>query len=365
MKFFLSFLFTYLFCISFNLAAQNLVPNPSFEQLNANPKRGDLTIGCSKDWFASYMMGTDYFNRLSVSKKTGVPKNDHGYQEPHSGDAYAGICIDPQFIEYLQVKLLDTLAEGKKYLIEFYISRAEKSKSNVKEFGILFSNKANKALGSNGIAKEPSVEFINHLGYRNKKGWTKLSAVYQAKGFETYLILGHFTYNHPEYHGKYCHYYIDDVSITAMEKENGSNIKIETKDSTHIAKIEMQDSHPQPFSPKLGETITLKNIFFMTNKSELLPESFVELDKLVQYLNETPNTSIKINGHTDKTGNEDQNKTLSEARAKAVADYLTLKEVDKSRINYIGYGSSKPIATNDTDEGRRQNRRVEFIINKK
>jgi hypothetical protein len=85
-KTFLPFLFTYLFCFSINTTAQNLVPNPSFEQLNANPKRGDITIACSKDWFASYMMGTDYFNRSSV-KGTRVPKNNLGYQEPHSGDA--------------------------------------------------------------------------------------------------------------------------------------------------------------------------------------------------------------------------------------------------------------------------------------
>jgi outer membrane protein OmpA-like peptidoglycan-associated protein len=65
---------------------------------------------------------------------------------------------------------------------------------------------------------------------------------------------------------------------------------------------------PQIYSPKLGETITLKNIFFTTNKSELLPESFLELDKLAQYLNDADDTSIKISGHTDNTGNEDQNK---------------------------------------------------------
>jgi OOP family OmpA-OmpF porin len=364
MKAFLPFIFTYLFCISFSATAQNLVPNPGFEELNEHPKKGDVTITCCKDWFASNMMATDYYNRLPGMWK-GVPKNKLGYQEPHSGEAYAGICIDSKFIEYLQTKLLDTLAKGKKYLIEFYISKAEKSRGNIKEFGVLFSGTANKALSANGITKEPSVKFVNPFGYRNKKGWTKLSVVYQAKGFETYFILGHFTYDHPGYKKKYCHYYIDDVSITPMEKENDFSPKIEIKDSIHIATVETQSLLPQSFSPMPGETITLKNIFFATNKSELLPGSFSELDKLVQYLNATSDTSIKINGHTDKTGNEDENKTLSEARAKSVADYLILKKIDKSRVNYVGYGSSKPIATNDTDEGKQQNRRVEFIISKK
>lgn len=363
MKTFSLFLFTCFFYVSFNTAAQNLVPNPGFEQLNNNPKRGDVTITCSKDWFAGYMMATDYYNRLPGIWKE-VPKNILGFQEPHSGNAYAGICIDSKFIEYLEARLLDTLVEGKKYLIEFYISRAEKSKASLKEFGVLFSDKADRALATNGIIKEPGVKFINRLGYRDKKGWTKLSAVYQAKGFENYLILGHFTYNDHTFHKRYCHYYIDDVSITPIEKESDFVAKKESKDSIHVAKPETQKLLPQTFSPKFGEAVTLKNIFFAINKSELLSESFSELDKLVQYLNETTNVSIIISGHTDNTGSEEQNKILSEARAKAVADYLILKGVSKSRINYTGYGSSKPIATNDSDEGKQQNRRVEFIISK-
>jgi outer membrane protein OmpA-like peptidoglycan-associated protein len=71
---------------------------------------------------------------------------------------------------------------------------------------------------------------------------------------------------------------------------------------------------------------------------------------------------ITIIGNTDNTGNEEKNRILSEARAKAVAEYLTSKNIDKSRIKYTGYGSSKPIASNDTEEGKQQNRRVEFII---
>ena len=334
---------------SLKTSAQNLVTNPGFEQLQTNPNRPDLIITIPKDWIASYMMGTDYYN-ASIHGNHSVPNNEQGYQEPHSGRAYAGICIDRKFIEYLQVKLLDTLAEGEKYLIEFYISRGETSKTNLQELGIVFSEKVNKALATTGLATEPNVKFIDPLGYKDKRGWTKLSAVYQAKGFECYFLLGHFTYDHPVYKGKYCHYYIDDLSITPVEKDSVVNVKT-------------IDSIPKSFSPKLGETVTLKNIFFTTNKSELLPTSFIELDKLVQYLNATRSTWINISGHTDDTGNEGQNKTLSEARAKAVADYLILKGVEKSRIKYFGYGSSRPIATNDTDEGRKQNRRVEFIIN--
>ena len=157
-----------------------------------------------------------------------------------------------------------------------------------------------------------------------------------------------------------AHYYIDDVSIIPISNEINISVNaVETKASSPSI-----DSIPKILSPKFGETITLKKIFFETNKSELLPTSFFELDKLVQYLTTSRNTTIKISGHTDNTGNQDQNKILSEARAKAVADYLIIKGIDKTRISFIGYGGLKPIATNDTDNGKKQNRRVEFIINK-
>jgi outer membrane protein OmpA-like peptidoglycan-associated protein len=333
--------------------AQNLVPNPSFELAHRKPEKNGNSIARTKDWIPP-IGNSDYYMK-GAGKQVGTAKNVFGKQKPHTGNAYAGICTRTKFLEYLEVKLIDTLKKDQEYLVEFYISRAEKSLGSVKEFGVLFTNKKIWGLTGRGIANKPQIIFTNSKGYKNKKKWTKLSSVYKAKGNESFLILGHFNYDPSDNKRKIlCHYYIDDVSITIIEKKDDP-----------ILSIKIKDSIPKSFSPKLGETVTLQNIFFKTNKSELLPGSFLELDKLVQYLNETPNTSIKIIGHTDNTGNEEQNKTLSELRAKAVADYLKLKGTDRLRINYIGYGSLKPTAINDTDEGKQQNRRVEFIINEK
>jgi outer membrane protein OmpA-like peptidoglycan-associated protein len=322
------------------------------------PAKNNNSIYCTKEWSNPISKGgSDYYIR-GANRHVGVPKNILGRQEPHSGNAYAGICIRTKFIrrkyiEYVETKLIDTLIKDEDYLVEFYISRAERSIGSVKEFGVLFLKKFSWGLEGIGIATKPSVDFINPAGYEDKKNWIKFSAVYHAEGYETALILGYFNYDKSKAFKCFAHYYVDDVSVTLIEKKDDSIVSIKTEDSI-----------PKLFSPKLGEIITLKNIFFMTNKSELLPQSFPELDKLIQYLHESPNTSIKISGHTDNTGNEEQNKTLSEGRAKAVADYLISKWIDKSRIYYIGYGSAKPITTNDTDDGKRQNRRVEFIISK-
>jgi len=113
---------------------------------------------------------------------------------------------------------------------------------------------------------------------------------------------------------------------------------------------------------KKGETVRLNNIFFDYNKYELKEESFPELDRIVSMMNENPKMKIKITGHSDSIGGTFYNLNLSNKRAKAVMDYLVSKNVSKKRLSYKGYGLSKPLANNDTEEGREKNRRVEFII---
>ena len=82
----------------------------------------------------------------------------------------------------------------------------------------------------------------------------------------------------------------------------------------------------------------------------------------MSYLSTQENASIEILGHTDNTGTETQNLKLSESRASAIANYLTSHGIEESRVSFKGCGSSKPAAANNTEEGRRQNRRVEFVI---
>jgi outer membrane protein OmpA-like peptidoglycan-associated protein len=111
-----------------------------------------------------------------------------------------------------------------------------------------------------------------------------------------------------------------------------------------------------------GSTIVLRNIFFDTGKSILREESNTELNRLVKLLNDNPTLKIEIQGHTDNIGGLEYNNTLSNNRSKAVVDYLIANGIDTKRLSYKGYGYSKPIATNQTPEGRQSNRRVQFEI---
>ncbi len=118
-----------------------------------------------------------------------------------------------------------------------------------------------------------------------------------------------------------------------------------------------------PMQPlEVGEKVVMRNIFFETDKFDLLPESKSELGKLISFLTKNISMRIEIGGHTDSEGSETHNNQLSQNRAKSVYDYLISNGIDAKRLTYQGYGESVPIESNDTPEGRAMNRRTEFKV---
>jgi outer membrane protein OmpA-like peptidoglycan-associated protein len=112
----------------------------------------------------------------------------------------------------------------------------------------------------------------------------------------------------------------------------------------------------------IGAVIRLNNIFFEFGKASLKSESFPELDRVVKLLVANPTIVLEIAGHTDNVGSDESNQKLSSDRAKAVLDYLLSKGVKKGVLSSVGYGKTMPVATNDMEEDRQLNRRVEFKI---
>ncbi|MGL6269941.1 MAG: OmpA family protein, partial [Chitinophagaceae bacterium] len=113
---------------------------------------------------------------------------------------------------------------------------------------------------------------------------------------------------------------------------------------------------------EIGQVVRLNNVFFDFDKATLREESFVELDRVVKLLNDNPTIEIDMGAHTDNKGSDDYNMKLSSSRAKSVMDYILSKGIAENRIQSHGYGETKPVADNDTDENRQLNRRVEFTI---
>jgi outer membrane protein OmpA-like peptidoglycan-associated protein len=116
---------------------------------------------------------------------------------------------------------------------------------------------------------------------------------------------------------------------------------------------------------RVGEGIVIdfkEKILFGFDRSDLGANAATNLDKLINVLNKYPDTDIKILGHTDNKGTDAYNQGLSERRAASVSSYLKDHGISSSRVTTKGMGENDPIASNDTEEGRSQNRRVEFVI---
>lgn len=116
---------------------------------------------------------------------------------------------------------------------------------------------------------------------------------------------------------------------------------------------------------RVGEGIKItfdSGILFATNSSILEPQAKTNIQKFATILNKYPDTNILVTGYTDSDGTEQYNQTLSERRAKAVSDYAAAQGVSSSRFSVVGFGESEPVASNDTVDGKRMNRRVEIAV---
>ncbi len=111
-----------------------------------------------------------------------------------------------------------------------------------------------------------------------------------------------------------------------------------------------------------GSAIALNNLFFATGKNTLLPESFAELNRLAELMEANASMKVEIAGHTDNVGGDAPNLELSQDRADAVRFYLLSKGISSIRLRAKGYGKVRPVAPNTTEDGKAQNRRVEFVI---
>lgn len=340
---------------------ENIVPNPGFEQYDATPigwyYKGKHFTDVMKLWSSATLASPDAY-----SPKVRVPANwaDKGFgrAKPHTGQSMVGITLygcengKPHCREYIEIQLKEPLVIGQNYHIEFWVNHLPYS-MRINNIGAYFSEKRIDVATETVLNFTPQYNTENIIIAKNLE-WVKLSGNFQATTEGEYLLIGNF---YPDSLTKFrfawkdplnfAYYYIDDVLVKKLEPI----LPVPIKDD---------DLTRQPL--KEGETITLKNIFFEFDKAELLPRSYVELNKLQKIMKDNPRMQIEIAGHTDTLGGNDYNLQLSRKRAQAVSEYLNRKGIDRTRTRFRGYGSSKPVATNETDEGRQQNRRVEFMI---
>jgi OOP family OmpA-OmpF porin len=129
-----------------------------------------------------------------------------------------------------------------------------------------------------------------------------------------------------------------------------------TNEPKQIVKLTLRYK-PRPVVPPF----VLKGVAFDTAKATIRPESYPQLDIVAEFMTHKKSARLEISGHTDNVGNPKANKTLSERRALSCRAYLISKGIDGSRITAVGHGDTRPVAPNNTEEGRQQNRRIEAI----
>jgi len=361
-------LFVLFFLLNFLSIAQkpsaNIVPNPSFERFSSAPigwsYKGAYFGEVVKYWFSATTASPDIYGP-DVHVPMDWAEKGFGDQKPRTGKCFAGLTLfgctngKPHCREFVEIQLAEPLVIGQAYYVEFWVTHLAKS-LQVNNLGAYFSISEIKRLTDEVLVREAQVSAKNIVPAPNGK-WVKVSGQFVAKYEAEYVVIGNFRddFNTLSIAPKedcfnYAYYYLDDVLVKKIPPFMPVPIK---PDDLSLQKLEP------------GKTIQLKNIYFEFDKDELMPRSFVELNKLLKIMRETPKLVIEIVGHTDALGDDDYNLDLSRRRALAVVKFLQDNKINKNRLRSHGEGEAKPIASNETDEGRAQNRRVEFVVVKK
>jgi len=361
-------LFAFFFLLNFLLIAQkpsaNIVPNPSFERFASAPigwsYKGAYFGEVVKYWFSATTASPDIYGP-GVHVPMDWAEKGFGDQNPRTGKSFAGLTLfgctngKPHCREFVEIQLAEPLVIGQAYYVEFWVTQLAKS-LQINNLGAYFSISEIKRLTDEVLVREAQVSAKNIVPAPNGK-WVKVSGQFVAKYEAEYVVIGNFrddfntlsiapredSYN-------YAYYYLDDVLVKKIPPFMPVPIK---PDDLSLQKLEP------------GKIIQLKNIYFEFDKDELMPRSFVELNKLLKIMRENPKLVIEIVGHTDALGDDDYNLDLSRRRALAVVSFLQENKISKNRLRSHGEGEAKPISSNETDEGRAQNRRVEFVVVKK
>lgn len=255
--------------------------------------------------------------------------------------------------EYLQVKLKKPLVPNKKTYVSIWISKERKAKLVSNNIGFLFSyNKVTKETeGPLEITPQLNCDSIIN---KDKQQWVQIKRSFIPDKPFRYFTIGNFygnektdtllfkNYTDWKGHPPYAYYLIDDIEIW--------------QDADTLGTYTFNEKIIEPNKP-----FELPNILFEFNKAVLDRVSFGELEKLAEFLKKETSLKLNIHGHTDSKGNDDYNLKLSKKRAESVYLFLIKKGVEANRMQFEGFGETKPISETEDDK----NRRVEFFISEK
>jgi outer membrane protein OmpA-like peptidoglycan-associated protein len=349
--------------------AQNLVENGSFENKAYCPGNfNQQELNTITGWWQATDGTPDYFN--ACSDKVGVPNNVFGSQKAKEGSAYAGLVTysgggKQNYREYIQSKLSRPLVEGEMVCIEVWVSAADYCNFVTDGLGVLLSEKKVESnlqtvLGNLASLRNPSLNMLDEA-----EDWVLLSDTYIAKGREQFITIGNFLKDKElkiirrtedmgaKGNSTWAYLYIDQIAVLPVSKKTECSCENE-----YWASIAVDP----PLQLSEYKKIKLDAVLFDFDQALLTDTAVVQLNEVFALLKKNRSMFIEISGHTDIVGPDGYNLDLSKRRALEVIEYLKIKGIHESRLILTYHGKKVPVADNESEMGRHQNRRVEFEI---
>lgn len=345
----------FLIFTSLTSGEQNLVPNSGFESYRFYKKghylpdqwicvsSSPLFIIAEKD--SAFGVGS-YSGDGEINHCDKYPERS-SWTEPTTSN-----CLLINHTEAVGCFLLSNLQKDTLYYIEFYLTSPRSINYYSKYIGAFLTRGRQDFRPSGKLLRDIEPAISSEVFPDNPDKWFLVSGLYKAKGGEDFITIGRTMY--PTDYSKCRPNELSDIQLTTpLLAFLIDNVKL-MRYSFYIDSL----------SNKLvnEKKLVFSDINFSVGSSEIESSSFFELDKLADILKKVPERKILISGHTDNTGTMQSNQELSANRAKSVVDYLVTKGVDRSRLQYKGFGSTKPVASNETEAGKAKNRRVEIEI---
>ncbi len=360
MRLLLSFVLLLCFVHSF---AQNLVPNPGFEDYPKCPgsysrTRSEFRMDA---WYSPNHGTPDSYNTCA-SGEGGVPYNWAGVSEAYEGRGYVGIYLwlgIREFREYIQCALSAPLVRDTTYVVSFRFRLSSYSRYACDRIGLHLSDSALTSRDDQAWRIKPVLSMVADSILTISTGlWETAQREYRAEGGERFVTIGNFdgddrtrTYyikhraDQQDMLTEAAYYYIDDVVVRM-------------KYDPAIPVLPIAAFRPEDL--RLEQRYILDNILFDFNSHKLLSRSFDQLDELVRVMQRNRDTHVEISGHTDDVGSGNYNQRLSMRRAESVAAFLISRGISKGRIITRGFGKTMPLVEGETEEIRKANRRVEI-----
>ncbi len=361
---------------------ENLVPNPSFETKNGKLRRSGQ-IEKAKFWFPATAEEPDLYSRDVDKEEIGSPENYRGYCKPRTGRRFAGFRAysfrDDEPRTYLTAELPNKLNSGVTYCVTMYVSLSDLSKYAVNNLGIYLTKNDIVVDEEKSLIYEAQVKDPKNKIYKNRRLWKPLCKPYTAKGGEEYITIGNFTPNdkletekmrrmkrfkQPQIFDAY--YYVDDVSIKAVDNEAECSCKEKDKKKGKEMKYVYSKKSTVSADIPPKKRIRQSTIYFPFFSTELQKNAKETLDSIAKIMKENPGLKLDIIGHSDpqeqkKVERADNLKEKSKHRAEVIKDHLAAKGIAERRMKVIAKKDKDPADSGSTTLARAKNRRVEFV----